>query len=295
MNLVELDGATVEGSEDFFSRVRAASFVATLQAGYTNFHYLRPVWRITTEEDALIGVGITGIGAGKINEEWLDEGAWIVVATNEDVAGRIGVNVAARTTTIKPSGTSSLVLGSSSGIHAYHNDYYIRRMRFGKDEAIWKYLSETLPELCEDEFFRPHTQGVFSIPQRSPQGAILRTEHPLELLKRVKAYNLLWVKEGHVRGDNNNNVSVTVSLKDDEWEGVGEWMWDNRHTYNGISVLPYDGGSYIQAPFEDVSEERYNELIKYVHSIDLKNVIEYTDNTSLTDQAACAGDGCVVV
>jgi len=294
-NLTEINGATIEGEEDMYDRSSAAAFIGTLQAGYTDFHYLRPIWKQTTEEDALIGVGITGIGAGAIDERWLPDAAAYVKGTNEDVAEKIGISKAARTTTVKPSGTSSLVLGSSSGIHAYHNDFYVRRMRLGKDEAIWKYLSATLPELCEDEFFRPKTMGVVSVPQRSPQGAIMRTESPLALLERVRAYNELWVKGGHTNGENRNNVSCTISLKDEEWDDVGEWMWEWRNSYNGISVLPYDGGTYVQAPFEDCTDVEYERLVKYVHDIDLTKIVENDDNTNLSGEAACSGGACEIV
>lgn len=294
-NLTEVNGSVNFADEyDFFWAVKVAAFIGTLQAGYTDFHYLRPIWKQTTEEDALIGVGITGIGANSINTDWLAEAAELVRDTNEEYSKKVGINPAARTTTVKPSGTTSIVLGSSSGVHGYHNDFYIRRMRFGKDEPIWKYLSANLPELCEDEKFRPDTMGVFSMPQRSPQGAIVRTEAPLVLLERVRAYNELWVKEGHVYGDNHNNVSCTISLRDTEWDAVGHWMWDNRDTYNGISVLPYDGGTYVQAPFEDIEEGRYDELVKLVHNIDLSQVREIEDNTNLAGELACAGGACEV-
>lgn len=295
-NLCEVNGSDVEHVQDFGLRARAAAFIGTLQAGYTDFHYLRSIWKQTTEEDALIGVGITGIGADVINPNWIELIAKLVVTENQRTAYDIGINEAARTTTVKPSGTSSLVLGTSSGIHAYHNDYYVRRMRFGNDEAILQYLKETVPELIEPCKEKPHLQSVLSIPQRSPQGAVVRTEHPLELLERVRLYNQLWVKEGHVYGDNNNNVSCTISLKDHEWAEVGEWMWSNRNTYNGISVLPYFGGTYAQMPFEDCDEEEYERLLKLVHDIDLTKVIELTNNVNLAGELACAGpDGCVVV
>lgn len=294
-NLSEINASDIEGKADLELRAFAAAYIGTLQAGYTDFHYLRPIWRETTEEDALIGVGITGIAANKIDPKWLEEAAGIVRTTNEKIASEIGVKKAARTTTIKPSGTSSLVLGCSSGIHAYHNNYYIRRMRFGKDEAIYKYLLTIIPELCEDEKFRPNTMGVLSIPQKVADGAIVRTESPLELLERVATYNSEWVRKGHNYGDNYNNVSCTISLKDNEWAEVGEWMWENRNSYNGISVLPYDGGTYVQAPFEDCTEQEYTRLLEQVHSIDLTQVIEYDDKTNLMDQAACAGGACEVV
>jgi ribonucleoside-triphosphate reductase len=294
-NLSEINGAAVTDKISFLNAAYAGAFLGTLQAGYTDFHYLRPVWKETTEEDALIGVGITGIGFNLIDQDWLDEAANTVVEVNAFYAQEIGINTAARTTTVKPSGTSSLVLGCSSGVHAAHNDYYIRRMRFGKDEAIYKYLNAVIPELCEDEKFRPDSMAVISIPQKAPYGAIVRTESPLSLLERVRAYNELWVREGHVNGDNRNNVSCTISLKDDEWDDVGEWMWKYRSTYNGISVLPYDGGSYVQAPFEDCTAEEYNRLVGLVNDIDLTKVIELENNTDLSGELACAADGCQVI
>lgn len=294
-NLIDLNGSDVHSLGDFIERSKKGAFLATLQAGYTDFHYLRPIWQTTTEEDALIGVGITGIAANKIDPSWLKEAAQEVKKTNAEVAKTIGINPAARTCTIKPSGTSSLVLGSSSGIHAYHNDFYLRRIRYGKDEAIWKYLFSVLPALCEDEKFRPQSQGVLTIPQRAPLGSAVRTETPLELLERVRIYNQDWVGEGHNYGDNRNNVSCTISLRDNEWTEVGEWMWENKDSYNGISVLPYDGGTYVQAPFEDTDEATYFRLIEMLKDINLKEIIEEQNNTTLVDELACAADGCVVV
>ena len=293
-NLTEINATDIVDQNDFNARARAASFIGTLQAGYTNFHYLRPVWRQTTEEDALVGVGITGIASGAIYNLDEQEAADVAVDTNIIISATIGIKPAARVTTVKPSGTSSLVVGSSSGIHAWHNDYYIRRMRFGKDEAIYQYLAREFPDLVEDEYFRPTQQGVISIPQRAPDGATIRTETAIDLLERTKRYNLNWVRKGHRRGDNTNNVSVTVSLRDEEWGPVGQWMWDNRETYNGISVLPYDGGTYIQAPFENITEEEYNRLNNLLHSFDITKVGETNDNTNLAAEAACQGGACEI-
>ena len=218
--------------EDLNNRVKAAAFIGTLQAGYTDFHYLRPVWKRTTEKDALIGVSMTGIGSGTVLGYDMKAAAKAVKETNARVAELIGINKSARTTTVKPAGTTSLTLGTSSGIHAWHNDYYVRRIRVGKNEAIYSYLSINHPELIEDEYFRPHDTAVISIPQKAPEGAILRTESPFALLERIKKVHLEWVKPGHRTGNNTHNVSATVSLKADEWELAGEWMWTNRDHYN---------------------------------------------------------------
>jgi ribonucleoside-diphosphate reductase alpha chain len=293
-NLCEVNASDIESQEDLNARVKAAAFIGTLQAGYTDFHYLRPIWKRTTEKDALIGVSMTGIGSGAVLNCNMKEAAKLVKQENERVAGIIGINKSARTTTVKPAGTTSLTLGTSSGIHAWHNDYYVRRIRVGKNEAIYTYLAEYHPELVEDEYFRPHDTAVISIPQKAPDGAIMRTESPFQLLDRIKKVHLEWVKPGHRSGNNTHNVSATVSLKPEEWELAGEWMWENRNHYNGLSVLPYNGGTYTQAPFEDITKETYEEMLESLTNIDLSNVIELDDNTDLSGELACAGGACEI-
>ena len=293
-NLCEVNVSDIESQEDLNNRVKAAAFIGTLQAGYTDFHYLRDVWKRTTEKEALIGVSMTGIGSGVVLGYNMKEAAKLVKEENARVAELIGVNKSARTTTVKPAGTTSLTLGTSSGIHAWHNDYYIRRVRVGKNEAIYQYLAMYHPELVEDEFFRPHDTAVISVPQKSPEGAILRTESPFQLLDRVKKITQEWVRPGHRTGSNTHNVSATISLKNEDWELAGEWMWENRDFYNGLSVLPHDGGSYIQAPFEDCTKEEYERLFAKLHTIDLSKVVELQDNTDLSGELACAGGACEI-
>ena len=238
---------------------------------------------------------MTGIGSGKAQGLNLKEAAEVVNQENARVAKLLGINPAARCTTIKPSGTSSLALGTSSGIHAWHNDYYIRRIRVGKNEAIYTHLAIYHPELIEDDFFRPHDTAIISVPQKAPEGAILRTESAMDLLERVKYFYQHWIKPGHRTGQNTHNISATVSIKEDEWDMVGKWMWENRKFYNGLSVLPYSDHSYVQAPFEDCTKEKYEELMQSLTNIDLTQVIEVVDNTDLKSEAACQGGQCEVV
>ena len=291
-NLCEINGSNIESEQDFYERCYAASFISTLQASYTDFIYLRSIWKENSEKDSLTGVGITGVMSLSIDQKWLKNGAEIVKNVNEETATRIGIRKSARTTVIKPAGTTSCVLGCSSGIHPYHNDYYIRRMRIGKNESLYTYLAINHPEILEDEIFKPHEQAVISIPIKSPDNAQTRNIGAIDFLENVKTYNVLWVQNGHRSGPNYNNVSATVSIKDDEWNEVKEWMWENRNTYSGISILPYNGGSYKQAPFEDITRDKYEEMIKYVHHIDLSKVIELQDNTNLSGEVACAGGQC---
>ena len=293
-NLCEVNVSDITDQDELNTRVKAAAFIGTLQAGYTDFHYLREIWRETTEKDALIGVSMTGIASKKVLNLDMKKAAEMVKRENTRVAKIIGINKAARTTCVKPAGTTSLVLGTSSGIHAWHNDYYVRRLRVGKNEAIYSYLSIHLPELVKDEFFRPHDTAVIEIPQQAPKGSIVRTESAFDLLKRVKQVSDEWVKPGHRDGSNTHNVSATISLKKDEWNEAGEWMWNNRDCYNGLSVLPYDGGTYTQAPFEDISKNEYNERMKHLSIVNLENVVEMNDNTDLSGELACAGGSCEV-
>ena len=294
-NLTEINVSNVESQEDLNRRVKAGAFLGTLQASYTDFHYLRDIWKRTTEKDALVGVGMTGIASGEVLKYNLEEDAKEAKKTNEEIAKLIGVNKAARVTTVKPSGTSSLVLGTSSGIHAWHNDFYIRRMRLGKNESLYKHLVKYHPELVEDDFFKPEIQAIISVPQKAPEGAIYRTESAMDLLERTKKLNIEWVKAGHRKGANTNNVSTTVSVKPEEWDQVGEWMWENKNTFNGLAVLPYDNGTYTQAPFEDITEEKFLEMESHLNKINLRKVIETTDETDLKDQVACSGGACEIV
>lgn len=292
-NLCEVNVSDVLTQEDLNERVAAAAFFGTLQAGFTNFHYLREIWKTTTEKEALIGVGMTGIASGRVLELDLKEAAVIVKKVNLHLSSKLKIEFAARCTTIKPSGTSSIVLGTSSGIHAWHNDYYLRRVRIGKDEGLYTYLKDNHPELLEDDLLNSR-QGIIRIPQMAPPGSILRTESAMELLERIKRFNSEWVGNGLRSGSNANNVSATISIKDDDWTKVGEWMWANKSSYNGLSVLPFDNGNYKQAPFEDISVEEFESLEKTLKDLDLSKVFEPDDSTELQSEAACAGGACTI-
>jgi ribonucleoside-diphosphate reductase alpha chain len=295
-NLVEINGSVPYRTQEDFNEVcRAASFIGTLQASYTEFHYLREIWQETTEKDALIGVSITGIASGRLDKIDLAEAAMIVIEENRRAAEKIGVNPAARTTCVKPAGTTSCILGTSSGIHAWHNDYFIRRIRVGKNEPIYQYLLENHPDLIEDDYFKPHIQAVIALPIRAPKNSILRTETVMDFLSRVKRFSEEWVLTGHVSGQNAHNVSATVAIKPDEWDDVAKWMWKNRSSFNGLSVLPHDGGSYVQAPFEDCSEYIFRKLFKNLEEVDLTRITEDFDNTDLKGELACAGGACEIV
>lgn len=276
-------------------RVKAAAFIATLQASYTDFVYLRPVWKTNTEEDALIGVGLTNLASVKFTEEEFNSLSKIIKTTNKNTAELIGINKAARTTCVKPSGTASLVLGTSSGIHAWYASYYIRRVRVELNSPIYNYFKEILPNLVEQDTFNT-SNAVISIPIAAPENAVIgKKENAVAFLERVKACSLGYVQTGTRTGLNHNNVSATVSIKDEEWQEVIEWLWVNKDYYNGISTLPYDDFVYGQAPFEEITKEQYEALaINFTNSFDITKVIEIDDNTTLKDNLACTGLNCEI-
>jgi ribonucleoside-diphosphate reductase alpha chain len=293
-NLTECNVSDVRSQRDLENRVKAATFLGTLQASYTDFHYLREVWKKTTEKEALLGVSMTGIASNKVTFLDIEQAAMVAIAENERVSEMIGINSAARVTCVKPSGTASCVLGTSSGIHAWFNKHYIRRVRINKIESVYSYLKEECPELIEDDYGNT-TDAVFSIPQKAPSGDIItRTETALQMLERVKRFAIRWVVRGHKKGMNTHNVSATIFVKEHEWDAVGQWMWMNRHYYNGLAILPHDGGAYVQAPFEDITKSKYEEMVKLLPKLDFSSIIEKDDNTDFTNEPACAGGLCEV-
>jgi ribonucleoside-triphosphate reductase (thioredoxin) len=288
-NLCEINASDIDSQEEYNARAKAAAFIGTLQASYTDFHYLRSVWQKTTEKEALLGIGMTGIASGAVLNLDMKQAAKVASEENARVASILGINKAARVTTVKPSGTTSLVLGTSSGIHAWHDDYYMRRIRVGKNEALYAYLSVYHPEMLEDDFFKPELQAVISVPQRSPEGAITRSESAMDLLERIKTINKEWIKPGHRKGSNMHNVSATVTIKQDEWDTVGEWLYENKEFFTALSFLPEDLGTYVQAPFETITKQEFDEAVKSLHTVDLTKVIEMDDMTALMENLACSG------
>ena len=238
---------------------------------------------------------MTGIASGAVLKLDMKQAAKVACDENERLAKVLGINKAARVTTVKPSGTTSLVLGTSSGIHAWHDDYYLRRIRLGKNEALYTYLSLYHPEMLEDDFFKPTLQSIVSVPQRAPEGAITRSESAMDLLERIKTINKNWIKPGHRKGANMHNVSATVTIKQDEWDKVGDWLYENKEYFTALSFLPEDLGTYKQAPFETITKQEFEEAVKSLHEVDLSRVVEMTDNTALMDQVACASGACEIL
>ena len=296
-NLTEVNVDGVKNQADLNQRVADAVFLGTLQAGYTDFPYLRKEWKINAEEEALLGVSMTGIGSGHVENLDINEAAKVALGENERVAELIGINIARRIGCIKPSGTASLVLKTSSGIHAWYDKQYIRRFEADKDEPLYIYAKEILgDEFVESCVSGKKNKGFIALPVKAPDTAMIRTETEIETLERVRRFQLEWIRGTHREGVNNHNVSVTINVRPDNWESTFEWMWENREIYNGISLIPYDNGVYKQPPFESITPERYEELRKILEervvNFDTRNIIEEVNTISFEQESACSGGAC---
>lgn len=293
-NLTTINQTTVVSLQDLIERARAAAFIGTLQASYTDFPYINNQWRVRTEEDALLGVSLTGIADRAISSEWMRAAAEHVVETNIKFAGRMGINPAARTNVLKPEGSSSCVLGTSSGMHSREGEFYIRRIQANNNDILLKYLLNVIPDLIEPAKGVMNT-SVISIPQRSPKTALLKSsESAIDVFNRAIEYNLNWIKPGHRRGPNMHNVSCTIDVAADEWSSLKKVMWEKRNLYAGISMYPKDDSKYEQAPFEKCTEAQYETMLSQVQSIDLTQV-PLDMNEVARESIACGGGACEVV
>lgn len=298
-NLTELNWPALRYSRQFYTALHAAIALGCLQASYTDFGYVHPEWKRNADDEALLGVSITGQAEG-----WDELIATIDVPNFKETvdyltdkwAKLVGINPPKRTLTTKPSGTTSALLGVTSGIHAAHSEFYIRRVRVDVSHPLAIHLAG-LPEFkpfIELDKFNP-SNYVISIPVQKV-GAITRSqESAIDLLNRMKKINEVWVSKGHYEGKDTHNVSLTVSYKPEEEAGIKEWMWNNRNVYCGISLLPYDGGTYVQAPFQEIDKETYERLAAEFPQIDLSGVNFGTTADERMGEAACQGGSCELV
>lgn len=297
-NLSEINISDIENEEELLERAKVASFIGTLQASFTDFFYLRETWKKNAEKEALLGVSLTGTARKDLEKLNIAAAAHMVVEENKRVANLIDINPAARTCCIKPAGSTSLVMGTSSGVHAWHSKYYIRRVRLSKNDELSQYVIKHMPSLVEDDFEKPNTNVVVSIPVKSPENVITReNENPIQLLERMKYLYDNWVKSGHIRGSNTHSVSITVGIKEEEeWDIIGDWLWSNRDSYNGITVYPYYETKFPQLPFEEITEQKYDELERYLKDIDLSEISNILEPEQKGEIAACSAgpNGCEI-
>jgi ribonucleoside-diphosphate reductase alpha chain len=299
-NLTEINAAVCETEFDFTQAAYYATVLGTFQAALTNFHYVSPRWKQVAEQEALLGVSITGQA-----QNWENLKSWGIADTadmtklwNYELASQLGINPAARITTTKPSGTTSTVLGTTAGIHGAYAPHYLRRVRIAQEDPLSQYLASNLPsELIEVDQFQPSLNCI-ALPIKM-DGIVASQETCVEQLERAKYIQKNWIKPGHNRGPNTHNVSLTCYYRAgtrDEVE-LDVWMWNNRDCYAGISLLPLDTNTYIQAPYEAIDEAKYEELNAKVLACDLDlSAVQYEQKHDTRSQTSgCEGDKCSIL
>ena len=293
-NLTEVVARAEDDGASLQRKVRLASILGTFQSTLTDFPYLRKIWQKNTEEERLLGVSITGIlDCSLLNNihdvglsSRLDELRELAVITNKEFADELGIPQSAAITCVKPSGTVSQLVDSASGIHARHSNYYVRRVRNDNKDPITSFLqSHGVPS--EADVMKPHDTTIFSFPMKAPDGCITRDElDSFTHLKLWLTYQRHWCE---------HKPSVTVYVKEADWPSVGAWVWEHFDEISGISFLPWDGGSYKQAPYEEITEDVYD-LLKtgMPKEIDWNTFLEYTDNVEGAQMLSCVAGVCEI-
>jgi ribonucleoside-diphosphate reductase alpha chain len=302
-NLTTINGALVQTDDDFFRASRAAAIVGTLQAGYTNIPYLGPVTRLINEREALLGVSICGIMDNPkvlLDASTLQHAAALVGETNTAFAARLGIRAAARTTCVKPEGTTSLLLGTGSGIHPRHSRRYFRRIQASRLDPVYQLFKHHNPHLCEPSAYGKRTDDVITFPVESPADALLREQlDAIRFLELVRLVQENWVIPGTNHAAYSpglaHNVSNTVTVREDEWESVAAFIWENRSRFTGVALLHSTGDkTYVQAPLESVQTagdiQRWNLLA--CNPVPYTELSENDDTTKLAQVVACAGGQC---
>jgi ribonucleoside-diphosphate reductase alpha chain len=288
-NLSEVVVRHDDTKETLLRKVRLASILGTIQSTFTKFPYLRKVWQRNTEDERLLGVSLTGIYDNKLlctqGEELnvlLDELRECARATNKEWAAALGIPESASITAVKPSGTVSQLVDSASGIHPRHSKFYIRRVRGDKKDPLTQFLvGQGVP--AEDCVYKPTQTTVFSFAQRAPDGLVRDDVTPIAHLELWLTYQRHWCE---------HKPSVTISVAEKDWPSVGAWTWDHFGEISGVSYLPYDGGTYRQAPYEEINEEEYHALKASIPNINWEELVETTDNVEGSQMLACVSGVC---
>lgn len=298
-NLTEVVVRSNDTVDSLRRKVRIATILGTIQSTYTDFRYVRSIWQRNAEEERLLGVSLTGIydnselcglrvsGGGRSLHTTLQELREYCGEVNREFAEKLGISPSAAITTVKPSGTVSQLVDSASGIHPRHAAYYIRSFRQDNKDPLTQFMKDSgIPN--EPDVMKPDSTTVFFFPVKSPEGATTRGQvSPLDHLELWKVYNDSWAE---------HQVSITVTVKENEWLRTGAWVFDNFDSLSGVSFLPYDGGTYRQAPFQEVSKEKYEELLANMPQVDWSRLSEYEleDTTTSSHEMACIGGACEV-
>jgi ribonucleoside-triphosphate reductase len=280
--------------ESLARKIRLATILGTFQATLTNFPYLRKVWQKNTEEEALLGVSMTGILDNALLNNpddvelptRLEKLRDIAIDTNHEFAAAVGINQSVAVTAVKPEGTVSQLCSTASGIHPQHSKFYIRRVRADNKDPLTQFMIQSgfVAEPC---VMKPDSTTVFSFPVKVADGALLREE--LSALQHLKLWLLFQ------RHYCEHKPSVTISVKEHEWMEVGAWVWEHFDECTGVSFLPYDGGTYRQAPYEECTEEQYNQLRLLVpEEVNWDDFKEYDDNVEGAQTLSCTAGGCEI-
>lgn len=307
-NLTSINGSKVTSFEEFERAAEAATLIGTLQATYTHFPYLSNAAKKLTEDESLLGVSITAMMDNPdilLGADYQQKAAKIVVDTNKLWAEKLGINQSARTTVIKPEGTSTLALGSmSSGIHPSHSRYMFRRVQANKLDNVYQFFKQYNPDFCEESVWSANeTDDVISFPIKVKDTAMVKSDlTALEHLDIIKSTQQNWVLPGTTEVNTkpiHHNVSCTVIVQDDEWEAVTKYLYDNRGYFAAVSLLGSNGDKdYAQAPMEAVKTpediERFMHLMNNFLPLDYTLMVESEDGTSLMQETSCAGNGCEV-
>ena len=290
-NLTEVVVRHDDTKETLIEKVKIAAILGTIQSTFTKFPYLRRIWQKNTEEERLLGVSLTGIfdnklltTQGKELNDLLNTLRDTARETNREWAEILGIPPSAAITCVKPSGTVSQLVDSASGIHPRHSPFYIRRVRGDKKDPLTRFLVDSgIPS--EDCVYKPNQTTVFSFPQRAPSGITRADVTPISHLELWLTYQREWCE---------HKPSVTISVEEKDWPSVGAWTWENFDEISGVSYLPYDGGTYRQAPYEECTEEEYEALKAKTPVIDWSKFEELTDNVEGAQMLACTSGACEI-
>lgn len=294
-NLSTIIIRAADSLEELKEKVRMAAILGTFQSTLTEFRYLRPIWKKNAEEERLLGVSMTGIMdhpvLSKVSDDsrrWLEELKDIVHLTNKEYAEKLGINQSVATTCIKPEGTTSELAICSSGIHPKYSEYYIRRVRASNNDPLTQLMKDQgVPN--EPDAMKPEKTTVFSFPVYGGDYGVKRNDMTaIEQLEHQKMFNEIWC---------DHNVSITVYVRNDEWLEVGSWVYKNWDSVYATSFLPHSDHVYLQAPFEEISKEQYEDMKAVIPELDWTKLSQYEleDMTEGTQQLACVGGACTIL
>jgi len=293
-NLTEVIARSTDTEQDLIRKVRLATILGTIQSTFTHFPYLRKIWKKNTEEERLLGVSITGIYDSPLLNNYKDSMLaerlsmlkQVAVDTNAKYSQMLDVPQSTAITCVKPSGTVSQLTDSASGIHPRHDPYYFRRVRSDNKDPITAFMIKNgIPN--EPDVTKPNSTTVFTFPKKAPETAMVRSDvSAIDHLELWLAFQRYWCE---------HKPSVTISVKEEEWPEVGAWVYNHFDEVSGVSFLPWDGGTYRQAPYETVSEDKYKQLFDQMPTkLDWQALVEFEDNVEGVQNLACVAQSCEI-